>query len=979
MTESLASYAFLPWLRRGLATRISRVDGTDGGAAPNVELETSLSLNGGSLSATVPLALHGPGDVIGLDPRAVIRTWPRSGQVECEPNYFPLVEFGQADLPWRYTPACATSGDRLRPWLCLIALAESEIDEYLAAGPQRPLPVVAVKSTALLPKLAQSWAWAYVQVTGLQTVDASTAADLLADQPTRIIARLLCARRLDPATRYRAFVVPTFERGRRTGLGEPPDDTVDGLTPAWSDGNAPVRLPVYYEWRFQTGTGADFEVLVRLLRPRVVPPTVGVRDIDVGEPGAGLPAAFSDALGLEGALRALSTQSTAWTGTERSSYVQALATLLNRAGERLQQAGSPKIVVPPLYGGRHARRETLGSSAQDGPPWLRELNTDPRLRVAAGLGTLVVQTQQRQLMASAWQQLGEVRRINEELRLAQLAREAAGRIFDRPIAAGDPETVLQVTAPLHPRVRLGTTTIRTTFQQSPVISGALDAQYRRVARPLGPLGRRQGRPALPRTTTLLGRTNQGALTPAPAPATPTAMLTAARATSLSSTALTPQVRDVLTTMLGSTALARTATTTVQAKATSTSISDTIAILPNRQGFNPAEPPAGGDTPIRPTTQPANASQVVQDFRLALDPLFGRLRAAPSAPEPLRRAQLDQVQSTIVAKLDPRDAITEGLSKRLQRAPGTPPPADPLDPVMAAPRFAEPMYEALRDASQELLLPGLDKIPPNTVALLQTNQRFIEAYMVGLNHEMARELLWNEYPTDQRGTYFRHFWDTGGFLPEDGAEDGALPDALADIKPIHTWGGSSELGQNSGRDPAASGQLVLLVRGELLRRYPNAIVYLVRARNTGGRRELADEERHPIFGGKLDPDVGFFGFSLTTDQARGSGTDPGWFFVIQEQPTEPRFGLDVPNGSSGPPRQWNDLSWQHLVPPGIDPAAITYVDLTGALPDTSQIVDPQNPGATWHANRGSRASDLAYITMQRPVRVAIHATDLLPTA
>ncbi len=39
-------------------------------------------------------------------------------------------------------------------------------------------------------------------------------------------------------------------------------------------------------------------------------------------------------------------------------------------------------------------------------------------------------------------------------------------------------------------------------------------------------------------------------------------------------------------------------------------------------------------------------------------------------------------------------------------------------------------------------------------LLRTNNRFIEAYLVGLNHEMGRELLWREYPTDQRGTYFR---------------------------------------------------------------------------------------------------------------------------------------------------------------------------------------------------------------------------------
>ena len=38
-------------------------------------------------------------------------------------------------------------------------------------------------------------------------------------------------------------------------------------------------------------------------------------------------------------------------------------------------------------------------------------------------------------------------------------------------------------------------------------------------------------------------------------------------------------------------------------------------------------------------------------------------------------------------------------------------------------------------------------------------RFVEAYMVGLNVEMARELLWRGFPTDQRGTYFDAFWGT----------------------------------------------------------------------------------------------------------------------------------------------------------------------------------------------------------------------------
>ena len=39
-------------------------------------------------------------------------------------------------------------------------------------------------------------------------------------------------------------------------------------------------------------------------------------------------------------------------------------------------------------------------------------------------------------------------------------------------------------------------------------------------------------------------------------------------------------------------------------------------------------------------------------------------------------------------------------------------------------------------------------------------------MVGLNHEMMRELLWREYPTDQRGTAFHRFWGRSGPQPDD---------------------------------------------------------------------------------------------------------------------------------------------------------------------------------------------------------------------
>ena len=88
--------------------------------------------------------------------------------------------------------------------------------------------------------------------------------------------------------------------------------------------------------------------------------------------------------------------------------------------------------------------------------------------------------------------------------------------------------------------------------------------------------------------------------------------------------------------------------------------------------------------------------------------------------------------------------------------------------MVAPSFPQPMYEALRDLSQELLLPGLDTVVPDTRArAARPIARFVEAYMVGLNVEMARELLWRGFPTDQRGTYFDISGDDGA--PHDHAD------------------------------------------------------------------------------------------------------------------------------------------------------------------------------------------------------------------
>ena len=164
-------------------------------------------------------------------------------------------------------------------------------------------------------------------------------------------------------------------------------------------------------------------------------------------------------------------------------------------------------------------------------------------------------------------------------------------------------------------------------------------------------------------------------------------------------------------------------------------------------------------------------------------------------------------------------------------------------------------------------------------LLETNNRFIEAYLVGLNHEMARELLWREYPTDQRGTYFASFW-TG------------KPELVADLHelPWRTGG----LGEHV--DPALDGQAsVFLVRGDLIRRYPGVVAHAARAgqdRDCCRRSRSFEPRASPIktlFHVFLPPNVLLVGFAMTEGEIDTPAET--WWFTLSENPTEPRFGLD----------------------------------------------------------------------------------------
>ena len=130
-----------------------------------------------------------------------------------------------------------------------------------------------------------------------------------------------------------------------------------------------------------------------------------------------------------------------------------------------------------------------------------------------------------------------------------------------------------------------------------------------------------------------------------------------------------------------------------------------------------------------------------------------------------------------------------------------------------------------------------------------------------------------------------------------------------------------------------------------------------------------DERHPLFRGTLKPDVTFLGFNLSDAEALGKPpTDPnGWFFVIQQQPTEPCFGLDVADFVKplpDPPTSWNDLSWRHFAKTEEELKTLSHISTSKVFPEIDQV--------KW----GKNSAPQAFITLQRPVRIASHAKQMI---
>jgi hypothetical protein len=113
---------------------------------------------------------------------------------------------------------------------------------------------------------------------------------------------------------------------------------------------------------------------------------------------------------------------------------------------------------------------------------------------------------------------------------------------------------------------------------------------------------------------------------------------------------------------------------------------------------------------------------------------------------------------------------------------------------------------------------------------------------------------------------------------------------------------------------------------------------------------------------------------------------GWYFVIEERVSETRFGLDEIKSENSEEFEWDDLTWGHFKKKEVESG--DYLDetksenseefeswevepgdyLDGLKPDLGdEYIDEWNDGS----------ANIAWITMQKPVRIIIHANRILP--
>ncbi len=188
--------------------------------------------------------LYGPADMVGVDPREIVRVVPANGS-RTSSKSIGEIQFSSPDFPWRFSPDPASG----IPWVALAILKTSEFTIAHVRG--SPLSAIRVTNASDLPNVDD-----LAPFSGYETSETGAVQRVLGPPSASALAPFQSAsnsvwswvdgpRALEPDTAYDAFLIPTFCVGWEAGLGEPIARSKRMTAGA-------VVVPYYYSFGFTT-------------------------------------------------------------------------------------------------------------------------------------------------------------------------------------------------------------------------------------------------------------------------------------------------------------------------------------------------------------------------------------------------------------------------------------------------------------------------------------------------------------------------------------------------------------------------------------------------------------------------------------------------------------------------------------------------------------------------------------------------------
>lgn len=655
----------------------------------------------------------------------------------------------------------------------------------------------------------------------------------------RQIARILSPRSLVRADgtgeEWVAVLVPAWQ------VSEDPGG-VQRRTGSWDTTVAQVTLPAYHSWTFRTHPEhGDFSTLARALEPLTPADKATLTARGFGRARVAVSGMPEQVQTTSGALRTIPEPG-------EPPIEGPLDPAVEAAVERLTQVppdqpwtlGAPRYDAPWHPGPVDGVPFVWPLQGDDvAPPgWRRQLRVEPRYRGAAGLGAWNAIAWQDRITGAAAEQAGAVALAASRIRHLVAGLRAGGSLWRRRLPA-DPVARLAVLGPMLARVPAanGGSVLDATRGRTPALRTALfSSAGQRLVRRRSAVRREAGEAA--DLAGLIAAANR--CPPEPA------------------------VDDL--------------DDHVQRE-----LQGQHAVEGLRGGLQDAFGALVETLEVDEETM-VSLRGAIND-RDAIEEAVGLL-ARPGPESWCRPLDLDAFAGSVAQGVDPTVAWPVAAERVLAGFTGLRPPL--LAEPETAPELDIPLWSFLNEHARDWMLPGAGDIPADRVLPVQTNPVFVDAYLVGANHQTLGELRWRNLPITARWTPLRRFWQRVDPAADAVATDIRPVVGLATDAPI--WPDESPLGDASHQTTTQSVSLVVVVHSPVFRRYPATLIYLVP--HDGGPQPWAvtpplatpeERPRHfPIFSGRMTPDLVFFGFDLPPGAIRTH------WVVLEEPPRGFRF-------------------------------------------------------------------------------------------